>query len=186
MTTYPPSGVRCAILAALLALVLPGAAAAQESRSAPLVKELTRLLDAAKLDAFAAKDTSEPDRYVAALYFPGVQLLVVSARYQAPVLLDEKIGQRNHRDVYIDLGSAAIRDTKDFIQDLGTDGLAPRREEGHAFDIATLGSTEVAFDGDHKRQKLTPEEYQKAFAAADEKYARMVSVLLAAARKQAS
>ena len=175
-----------AIVATLIVFAVPRAAAAQESRSAPLVKQLTALLDTAKLDAFAAKDPGQPDRYVAALYFPGMQLLVVSARYQAPVLLDEKIGHRNYRDVYIDLGSAFIRDTKDFIEDLGANGLAPKREGGQAYDMVTLTGGQFTFDGEYKKHKLTQEDYLKAFATADEKYAYMISVLLTAAKRQGS
>jgi hypothetical protein len=186
MTTHLSYRMRCAIVATIVALGIPAAVTAQESRSVAIARELTALFDTGKLEAFAAKDASQPDRYVAALYFPGVQLLVVSARYQVPVLLDEKIGQRNYRDVYIDLGSAFIRETKDFVEDLGANGLLPKREGNQPFDMVTLTGGQFTFDGDYKKQKLTQEEYQKAFAMADEKYAKMLSVLLAAARKHGS
>ena len=64
--------------AAVVLLLLSSTAFAQESKSAPLAKQLAAALDAAKLDCVAAKDPSAPDVFVAALYFPGVQLLVVS------------------------------------------------------------------------------------------------------------
>lgn len=186
MTTQCSNRLRLAVAAGLVALALPVAAVAQESRSAGVAKELAQALDTAKLEAFAAKDPSHPDQYVAALYFSGAQLLVVSARYQAPVLLDEKIGQRNYRDVYIDLNSASIRDTKNFIEDLGANGLQPKREGNQPFDTVDLPTGQYVFDGDYKRQKLTEEDYQKAFAAADEKYVKMLTVLLGAVRKAGS
>src|SRR5476649_1377985 len=86
-----------AVSHALVALVLlPAAAAAsaQESKSAPLAKQLAAALDAAKMDSIAAPDPRAPDVFVAALYFPGMQLLVVSAKYTAPQLMTERLGKR--------------------------------------------------------------------------------------------
>ena len=90
-----PSGVYCLLLVAMCLLaVSAGAAMAQESKSAPLAKQLADLLDKAKTDAIAAKEPGEKDHYVAALYFAGSQLLVIEARYSVPVLLDEKLAKR--------------------------------------------------------------------------------------------
>ena len=81
--------VACACLAAVLTVALSTAAQAQEPKSAALAKQLAAALDAAKLDCIAAKDPSAPDVFIGALYFPGVQLLVVSAKYTVPALLAE-------------------------------------------------------------------------------------------------
>jgi len=62
-------------------VVMSTAAAAQESKSVALAQTLTTLLDGAKLTAIAAKDPSDPDAFVAAMYFSGSQLLIVSAKY---------------------------------------------------------------------------------------------------------
>ena len=70
-----------------------GSAGAQESQSAPLATELSEVMAAGQLGAIAAKDASDEGRYVAALGFPG-QLLVVSARYEVPLYVDEKIENR--------------------------------------------------------------------------------------------
>ena len=51
----------------------------QESRSAALVPELTRLLAAQNLDSIATAEAESS--YVGALYIPGSQLLVVRAKY---------------------------------------------------------------------------------------------------------
>ena len=107
--------VGCGSLVALVVLTLAAAASAQESKSAPLAKELAAALDAAKLDSIAAKDPSAPDLFVAALYFPGTQLLVVSAKYSVPQLLNERLTKREYRDVYLDLNGASVPDTKVFI-----------------------------------------------------------------------
>ena len=107
-------------------LVAPALAVAQqESRSSQLAIELVKMLDALKLDAVAAK--IEGDQYVGALYFPGSQLLVVKARYIVPERMDAQLQGKNYRDVYIDLNSASIKDSKMLIADLGANGLQPGR-----------------------------------------------------------
>src|SRR5262245_13440157 len=110
-------------LSVLWVASLPFAASAQETKSAPLAKQLAAALDARKLDSVAAKDPSAPDTFVAALYFPGMQLLVVSAKYTVPQLLDSRLGKKEYRDTYIDLNSASVPETKVFIQDASADGF---------------------------------------------------------------
>ena len=64
-------------------VVLPASAGSQESKSAPLAKQLAQVLDAAKLESMAAADPTT-GAFVAALYIPGTQLLVVSGKFDAP------------------------------------------------------------------------------------------------------
>jgi hypothetical protein len=168
---------------AVLVSVGPSPVLAQEPRSTAVVKELRALLDQGQLDAVAAKDPDKPDQFVAALYFPGLQLLVVSARYKVPAYLVERLTQKDYKDVYVDLQSASEPDSKVFIDDLGADGLKVKPEEGQPFDSFEAGTRRTAFDGDWKRQKMTEEDYMKAFAAADQKYAAMVAVLVAQLKK---
>lgn len=162
-----------------------GLAHAQDtSKSLALAKELTQLLDQAKLDAIAAKDPSAPDTFVAALYFPGSQLLVVGAKYQVPVLLNEKIAKKEYRDVYTDLNSAYVEGSKCFVMDIGADGLKAKKDESR-FDTCDIGAKSYAFDGDWKKQKMsTEDEYNKAYSQSDERYAKMLSALIAQAKKQ--
>lgn len=174
-------------LFALMALnLLPTTvrAQAQEPKSAPLVKELTQLLEAGKLDAIAAKDASAPDLFVAALYFQGSQILVVSAKYSVPPLLVEKIGKKEYRDIYTDLNSAGVEGTKCLVMDMGVDGLKLKKDENR-FDTADIGAKSYVFDGDWKKQKLaSEEEYTKAYNDADERYAKMLTTLIAQAKKR--
>jgi len=163
--------VRSLTVVLLLSLAVP--AAAQESKSAVLVKQLTAALDAGKLDAIAARDPSTPDTYCAALYFPNAQLLVVSARYSAPQLLDARLARKEYRDTYIDLSSASVPASKVFVQDAAADGL-----KAQGFDTFEEAGKAMAFDGDWKKQKISEQDYQKAFAAADERYAKILSALL--------
>jgi hypothetical protein len=166
----------------VLALSFPAPAAAQESKSAPLAKQLAAAMDAGKLDSIAAKDMNAGDVFVAALYFPG-QLLVVSGKYSVPQLLVERLGKKEYRDVYMDLNGASAADSKVFIQDPGADGLKAKRDENQPFDIVEIGGKQTMFNSDWKAQKLSEQDYQKAFADADERYAQILTALLGQVKK---
>jgi hypothetical protein len=163
----------------------PGKAAAQELKSVALAKELATLLDAAKLESFAAKGAGA-DQFVAALHFPGAQLLVVSGKYSAPELLEKTIGTKEYREAYAELQSASIRDSKVFITDVGADGLKSKPGDGQAYDTYMMDAARTLFDGDWKKQKLTEEEYQKRVTAADASYSAMLTQLLAQLKKRSS
>jgi len=169
--------------ASVALLLLSTVAAAQESKSAPLAKQLAAALEAAKLDCIAAKDPSAPDVFVAALYFPGVQLLVVSGKYSVPQLLNDRLVKKEYRDTYLDLNGAALPASKIFIEDPGADGLKAKREENQAFDSYEAEGKRTMFDGDWKRQKLTEQEYMKAFSAADERYTQILMALIGQLKK---
>ena len=167
-----------------LIAVLPSVTLAQESKSAALVKDLTQLLDEQKLDSIAARDSSAPDLFVAALYFPGSQLLVVSARYSVPSIMVEKLTKKEYREVYTDLNSASIEGSKQLVMDMGADGLKPKKEESR-YDSFDIGAKSVQFDGDWKKQKLNSEEdYAKAYSDADERYVKILTTLIAQAKKR--
>jgi hypothetical protein len=160
-------------------------ASAQDSKSAALAKQLVQALDAAKLDSMAATDSATPGAFVAVLYIPGTQLLVVSAKYAAPPLLTDKITKKDYRDVYVDLQSASVRGSKVFVTDQGADGLVAKPGD-NAADSWDEGDKSVNFDGDWKKAKIAETDYTKTFNDADVKYAAMLSTLLAEAKKAKS
>ena len=172
----------CWVATAFVLLLVPSLAGAQESKSATLVSELVKLLDAQKLDSIAAKGAAG-DEFVGALYFPGSQLLVVSARYSVPQRMDAQLVQKAYRDVYIDLNSASIPDSKTFISDLGANGLQARRQGDQPFDTVDVGGKSYSFDGDWGRAKISEDEYTKAFQTTDQEYTRMLEALVAELRK---
>jgi hypothetical protein len=181
-----PSGIRvgrriCVASAGMLTLLLcaAGPAAAQPSKSAAAAKALAEALDAAKLDAIAAPDPADPGTFVAALYIQGSQLLVVSAKYAAPSLLVDKMKIKNYREIYIDLNSASVAGTKVFCIDQGVDGLVAKPDNDQASDSWEHGKTQVAFDGDWKRAKMSEQDYMKTFSQADERYAAILALLTA-------
>jgi len=175
--------VGSASLAVALVVSLASGATAQEAKSAPLAKQLAAALDAAKMDSIAAADPAQPGTFVAALYFPNTQFLVVSARYSVPQLLNERLSKKEYKEVYIDLNSASVPETKVFIEDLAADGMKVKREENQPYDTFEAGGKRTAFDGDWKKQKLSEQEYQKAYSTADEQYSRILTALLAQLKK---
>jgi hypothetical protein len=171
------------LIASLLLSSLPVGAQTQEPQSAALAKELGQLLDQKKLSAFAAKDPSAPDVFVAALYYPASQMMVVSARYAVPSIMAEKIAKKDYLEVYTDLNSAAVEGSKMLVMDLGADGVKPKKEESH-IDTCDIGAKAWVFDGDWKKQKMaSEEEYTKAFAQADAAYSKALAVLIAQVKK---
>lgn len=169
-------------VAAVLSLLLTGAAAAagpDESKSATLARELAQVLDVAKLDAMAAVDPGVPGGFVAVIYIPETQLLVVSARYAAPSLLVDKIKAGDFRGVYMDLHAAGMPGSRIFVQDMGPDGLLSKADNGDSWEE---GGKTTTFDGQWRKTKLTETEYEKLFADADGRYAKMLALLVAQTR----
>lgn len=159
---------------------------AQESKSAPVAKELVQLLEAAKLEAIATIDPATPGVFVAAMYIPGSELLVVSAKYTAPQLLVDRITAKDYQAVYVDLQSASVRGSKVFVQDQGANGLVAKPSGDAAADSCDEDTKSVSFDGDWKKAKISEADYTKAFSDADDRYAKMLSMLLAQVKKSRS
>jgi hypothetical protein len=174
---------RVAAIAVVFVFSLATASFAQDAKSAALAKQLAAALDSAKLDSIAAQDPSSPDTFVAALYFANMQLLAVSAKYVAPQLLTAKVQKKDYRDVYIDLNSASVPESKIFVEDLGADGLKAKRDENQPFDTFEQAGKRTVFDSDWKKQKLSEQDYMKAFSSADDEYAKILTALLAQLKK---
>ena len=122
---------RLAVILLLLAFVSPAAARAQDPKSPALAKQLAaapRRQEDRRLCRGRLRRMPAP--IVAALYFPGTQLLVVSAKYAAPQMLDDLLAKKDYRGVYIELSSASIAPTKVFVMDTFADGLMPKPNGG--------------------------------------------------------
>jgi len=169
-----------ALCAAALSMTV---SAGQDSKSSAVAKELVQVLDAAKLTDIAAADPANPGGFIAALYIPGTQLLVVSAKYSSPPLMVDRITARDFMGVYVDLQSASVRGTKVFVQDQGADGLNAHPGGDQPADSWDEGDKSVAFDGDWKKAKIAEADYTKKYTDADGRYATMLSTLLAQAKQ---
>ena len=104
------------------------------------------------------------------MYFPNVQLLVVSGHDSAPQLTEPRLAGKQYRDTYMELSGTVTPDTKIFVQDMGEPGLSAKRQE-NMYDTWTQRRQIVMFDGENEKQ-MSDAEYKKAFADADEQYAQ--------------
>ena len=168
------------VLAAIVILT-PALASAQDSKSASSATELAKLLDSKKMDSFGVKG-STPNEYIGALYFPGSQLLVVRAKFDTPWRADSLLDMKNYRDLYIELNSASLPQSKLFVSDLNANGLQYKKN-GTVFDTADIGGKTFNFDGDWKKAKIAEADYSKTYSDTDQQYADMIQTLLTALKK---
>jgi hypothetical protein len=158
-----------AAVVTIAVLATASAAAAQDSKSAPLARELAKALDAAKLQTIGAADP-ETGGFVAAIYVPGTQLLVVGGKF---------------RELYMDLNGGAVPDSRWFASDILADGLVLKPSNGSPADAWEAGTSKLEFAG-AKKAKLKDDEYHKAYSDADMQYARILSLLIAQAKAKGS
>lgn len=172
--------IRCTAAAVLAAVVTctPAFAAGQDAKSPDVAKQLAQLLDQQKLQSFAVADTANPGTYVAAMYFPGTQLLVVSAKYAAPQILDQKLAQKDYQGVYVELQSASEVPTKIFVMDTLADGLVARPGGDQAPDSVERAGTQITFDGDWKKAKQSEADYMKTFTSVDTAYTHAMQLMI--------
>ena len=155
--------------------------------SADAARELVRLLDNKGINAVAAVDPAEPGRFIAALYFAGSQLLVVSARHPSVDGVTHRIQMGQYREAYLDLQGTPTREGKLFIQDSGADGILAALPDSGAVDVLYEdGVRQTLFNGDIANQKLTQAEYEARLESADASYARLLRVLTDVVRQPES
>ena len=178
MKSASPYPLKTSLLSLAVLAVLATPVFAQEPKSAAPVKELAQLLSSRKIESIAARMPDSLEEFVGALTFPG-QLMVVWAKTSAPSVVNEKLIKGEYREVYIDLNSASIVDSRHFVTDLGPDGLRakPENRQGPA-DTHDLGTKSMRFDGSWREDKMSEAEYMKAHAAADEAYAKAIQALI--------
>ncbi len=164
----------------LITTLVTAASPDRLSQSGPIAVQLAQALSEEGLGAIAAQDPDEPDRFIAALFFKDSQLLVVSARYASPSLLEARLAHSQYREVYLDLSGAPIAGTNILFQDMNADGLCARRDQ--PADIVYDGNEAAKiFDGDWSKH-ASDKTYEQRFAAADQRYSRLLSILLAQVR----
>lgn len=161
--------------AAGMVLAAAGHTARAESPGKETVEQLTAAMAKRQLEVIAAADPSSPNRYVAAMLIPGAQLLVVSAEYPNPPELQALMVHRQYRDVYSALHQPSTQASRLFFLDTGPDGVEVSRD--HVDVLYEKGVTQVLFDGDWKKSKLSQPDYQQKTREAGEEYLRLVKLL---------
>jgi len=171
------------IVAAGLCTVCVTGAAAQEPKSAAPAKELAQLLASKKLESIAARMPDSREEFVGALTFPG-QLMVIWAKSAAPEYVNEKLIRKEYKEVYIDLNSASILESRHFVTDLGPDGLKakPDQKSGPA-DTHDIGAKSMRFDGNWREDKMSEADYMKAYGEADAAYTKAIEALIEELKK---
>jgi hypothetical protein len=159
-------------------LLVPAGAAAQELKSGDLARQLAQLLDSKKLGDVATADSQNPGTYIAALYFPGTQLLVVSAQYSQPALLTELLARKDFKGVYVELTSASVQSSKLFVMDAYANGLLAKPSGVQPADSVDRAGTLSTFDGGWKKAKISEADYMKSFGEADAAYAHALQILI--------
>ena len=169
---------RTLVALSVIVLSVPAAARAQDLKSSDVAKQLTQLLDSKKIETVAMADAQNPGTYVAALYFPGTQLLVVSAKYAAPAMLTELLARKDFRGVYVELTSASVPSSKLFVMDAYANGLQPKPSGDQPADSVERGGTHSTFDGGWKKAKIPEADYMKTFSDADAAYTHALQLLI--------
>ncbi len=164
--------------------ITPARAQSTSPSSDALSKELVSLLEQHHLQSVAARPDSGQNVFVAALYIPKTELLTVSANYTVPVLLQEKLYARKYQDAYADLNGSGSKTGKLFIEDLGADGLSEAPGADGRFDIIYQEmSRRTLLNGNWKEQQLSQDEYKRRYEAAEGRYVRALTALIAELKK---
>ena len=156
------------------ALAAPRAVFAQQTKSPALAKEFVTLMVERKLDAFAAEDPEKPGHFVAALVYPGAQLLVVRGQTASADYMKWQIQQKAYAEAYSALQGSAVAASKLFFQDMGADGLS--RNSDMVDVVYEQGADQVLFDG--KGSNLSKSQYEAKLTSSDAEYATMLQLLL--------
>ena len=169
------------LLVVLAVLTSGSILGARAFASADAAYGLVSLLDRLGLDAIATVDPEQPGTFVAALYIPGGQLLVVHARHPSVDGIRQRLAARQYREVYLDLQGTPTREGKFFVQDARADGILSALPGSGDVDVLYEdGQRQILFNGDMNGQGLTAAEYDAKLAAADARYARLLTLLTAA------
>jgi len=158
--------------------------ATQASASGDAARGLLSMLDQAGLDAIATVDPKQPGTFVAALKVQGGRLLVVQARHPSVDGLLQRLAAHQYRDVYLDLQGTPTPEGKFFVQDAAADGILSTLADSVDVDVLYEdGQHQTLFNGDLIAQHLTAGEYNARLAAADARYARLLTLLTSALRE---
>ena len=175
------------------AVVLAGATAlpaqSQTPATAAKAKELATLLQARKLEAFAARVPGESGRFVATRLIPNVQLLAITALHTRHMDMEYYLYNNDHRNAYLDLNSSTFSTERVLIDDAMADGLVALPGRSPVHDSVVKGADRQTFDGDfadgRKRndKRILQDAYMKSFSDAEQQYSKMLDILIAEIKK---
>ena len=171
----------CLSMCVAVAVSVPALAQQPTSTSASATAELVKLLTERKLDAAAGR--LGKDEFVGAMYFPGSQIVVLSAKTSVPDRMTYLLLQKSYKDLYIELNGAVDRQSRVFVSDLGANGLKFRREKNDPPDTVEAGGGTLTLDGEWRKAKISEAEYTKQYQAHDQRYRLMLEAMIAALKE---
>ena len=164
--------------------LVPLTAESVKVQSPETVRQLVASMKQAGLSAIATRDPGRPGNYVAAMLFPGVQLLVIRAQTTAPEYVEAELAAGRYEAVYNALHQG-VPASKLFVQDMGSDGLGGA-DGGLADIIYRHGVDQHVLNGDHKAAKLSAPKYAALVGELDRQYTQVLGLLLESANHRAS
>jgi hypothetical protein len=177
------------VAAGLLVVAWAGSAAAQTPAASPAkAKELAAVMKARQIEAFAMRETPAGNRFIAVMLVPDVQMLVVSAAYTRPTDIEYWMYQKDYVTAYRDLAGGALAQDRFFVEDVLGDGLVATPAKNTPPDAVTVADSQQLLEGpaDPKKRndkRMRADEYAKAFADADARYAKLLDGLIAELKK---
>jgi hypothetical protein len=179
---------RLVLAAAVLAGASMVAAQVPASTSAPKVKELSALMTAKKLEAFAMKESGSDKRFLAVMVTPNVQALAVSAAYSRPSDIEYWIYQKDYAHAYGDLVSGTMASERFFVEDIMADGLVAVPAKPGVADTVTVAGAKQLLEGPadpkkHNDKRMALDAYTKIFTDADKTYCALLDAVIAELKK---
>lgn len=176
--------VAAGLAAAFVGVVATAPVSARQTptQSPALAKELVAELAKKKQECIIAKDPEVAGQYIAALHLPGVQLLVVSAKFADPASMEFRMFSGDCMNGYADINAAVTATDRIIINDLGADGLVAMPKKDAPRDGYTHGGKEMKLDGNSgalKAAKITADDFQKTFNEAEQAYSTYLKLLIA-------
>ena len=160
-----------------LALALTLQQAESPGSSEQLAKQLATVLSSRGLDAIAAEDPVEAGWFVAALFIPGSQLLVVDAQASSPSSELSRLTSGEYRDVYLDLQSGPSPSSRVFYQDMNADGLCSAPDQIPDL-VYQRDPKPLIIDGRSKGHTIPEKDYEAERINAEQQYRRLLQILL--------
>jgi len=160
------------------------------SASSARAKELAATMKTRKLEAFAMREAA-PNRFLAVICNPDVQILLVSTAYGRPSDIEYRLFQKDYVTAYRDLRSGVSGTERFVVEDILADGLVAVPAKNSLPDTAMVDATTYLFEGpaDPKKRndkRMPADAYAKAFGDSDQRYAQALDALIAELKKAAT
>ncbi len=150
------------------------------AQSIVATKDVVDLMTKGNRECVVMEHNSVFGGYVAALLIPRAKLTVVMARFTDTTSMAYKLYQKDCMGAYADLTAAVDAMERVIVDDINANGLIALPKKDAPKDAFTREGKTMKFDGDKaalKQAKMTADDFNKAFAGADETYTQLLLLL---------